>query len=212
VARDSKPLADKEQRRFPRARVQSALAELISVLRAQITWPNQETSELMDLSYKGFAARRPGLFPLAVQERVTLKVELGASPAFRTEAKVAWCNLDWVGLEVSVLPPEGHAAMHTFLEAKLLGTLLRPIERALVGAGQSFQSWFQGPSDTHVFVWTDPQGRIERVQVTLSDQVCEFLREVRVSEPTPLQRQALLVLSQMDKDTLPMEEFVRTLA
>lgn len=199
------------ERRFPRARVQAALAEVIAVLRAQIVWPNQETSELMDLSYKGFAARRPGLFPIAVQERVNIRVELGAAAPFFAAAKVVWCNLDWVGLEVASLPPEGHAAMHVFLESKLLGSQLRPVERALVGTGQSFQYWFQGPSDTHVFVWTDPAQRIDRVQVSMENEQCEFSRGVKVPSPGEGQRKALLVLSQMDKDTLPMEEFLRTL-
>ncbi len=77
-----------EQRRFPRVKVNAALAEAIGALSAQVTWPNAETSPLADLSYKGFAAQRPGLLPIAAHQRVKLAMKLGGFPLFVVEARI----------------------------------------------------------------------------------------------------------------------------
>jgi hypothetical protein len=211
MAQVSNSLTGMDKRRFPRVRLQRSLAEVIAALGAQIVWPNQETGEILDLSYKGFAARRPGLFPIAVQERVDLKVELGTLPPFTVHGRIAWCNLEWVGVEVNELTAEGHLSMGTFLDAKLLGAGLRPVERAFYGEQQSFQYWFQGPQDTHVFVWMDSARAIQKVNVSMNGSPCDFERGQSFQSPSEHQQRALLVLSQMDKDTLPMEEFVRSL-
>ena len=200
----------KEQRRFPRVQVSKVLAGLSTELQAQIAWPNHETSEVVDLSYKGMAVRRPGLYPVNVQQKAEVEIALGHLPAFRASARIAWCNMDWVGLEFASLPAEGHLALRDFLDAKLVGTMMKPVERALIGEGETFQYWYQGPGQTHVYVWMSA-GQVERVNVDMDGKVCEFVRgqpRLRLKAPD---RRALLVLSQMDKDGLPMEEFVRNL-
>ena len=201
----------KNKRRFRRVTVQATLAEVFPMLGAQISWPNHETSEILDLSYKGFAVRRPGLFPVAVQQRVLIAVELGGVPTFTLEARIAWCYLESLGLDVAGFSAEGHAAMSFYLGAKLLGSKLRPVERIFVAKGQSFQYWYQA-GDTHVFVWMNAQKRIERVDVSFSGEVVALNRGDRLEQPSANERRALLLLSQMDKDSLPMEEFVRSLA
>jgi hypothetical protein len=207
----------KEQRRYPRASVPAGLAEVIQVLGAHVGWPNLEISDVLDLSYRGLAARRPGLFPIAVQETADLRVHLGLLPPFSVRARIAWGNLDWVGLEFLTLPPEGHRAMTEFLDAQLIGCALRPIERAFFAPEQNFTHWFQGPGGVHVFVWLDDGARIERVSVDWGASPIEFSRAAGAHAGASVnwsaeQRKALLILSQMDKPGFPMEEFVRTLA
>jgi hypothetical protein len=200
----------KEQRRFPRVQFSKTLAGLSPDLQAQISWPNHEISEIVDLSYKGMAVRRPGLYPVNVQQKAEIEVALGHLPAFRTSARIAWCNLDWVGLEFASLPADGHLALRDFLDAKLVGTMMKPVERMLVHDGESFQYWYQGPGQTHVYVWMSA-GRVERVNVDMDGKICEFARGQPRLRLKAADRRALLVLSQMDKEGLPMEEFVRSL-
>jgi len=200
-----------EKRRYPRVQINPSLGEVLAILGAQVIWPNHETSDVLDLSYKGAAVRRPGLFPVALEARTTLQVQLGWLEPFATQARLAWANLDWVGVEFGDLPPEGHAAMAEYLDARLTGDKLKPIERALYAGAQDFTAWFQGPSGTHVFVWMDSSRSIERVHVDFGGVPVYFERGGRRAWLDREQRKALLILSQMDKPGLPMEDFVRTL-
>ncbi len=200
-----------EKRRFARVQLSKAMSELTASLGAQLTWPNHETSEVLDLSYKGLAARRPGIFALNVQQNIQVEIELGALWRFNTSARVAWTNMDWIGLEFQSLPPEGHVAMSEFLEAKLLGQDLRAVAREYFSPQQTFTAWFYGPGGTHIFVWLESERGIIRVAVDFDGQVTDFTLGRRWNTADPQIRRALSVLSQMDKLGLPMEEFVRKL-
>lgn len=200
-----------EKRRYPRVQLNPSLGEVLAILGAQVAWPNEETSDVLDLSYKGAAVRRPGLYPIALESKSMMSVQLGWLDPFVVEARLAWANLDWVGLEFADLPADGHRAMAEYLDARLTGAKLKPIERALYSGAQDFTAWYQGPSGTHVFVWLDSTHRIERVHVDFGGVPVHFERGARRAWLSREQRKALLVLSQMDKPGLPMEDFVRTL-
>ncbi len=200
-----------EQRRFPRVNIVTDIAEARGELAAHITWPNLEVSTLTDLSYKGFAARRPGLFPFAAQQVVELHITLGVSPSFRVRGKIVWFNLQLVGFQLDELPPEGHLAMTEYLDAKLLGQSLRPVQTALLDPSNTFDYWLQGPADTGVFVWMKNPLHVEQVHVHMGEDSVHFEREKKLTKVLARERKALLILSQMDKPELPMEEFVRSL-
>jgi hypothetical protein len=200
----------REQRRFERVHVRRSLAELFSALDAQVTWPNEEVSDVLDLSYKGLAVKRPGMFPVNAQTHVEIALELGRSRAFRVPARVAWCTLDNVGLALEEIPAEGHQMLHEFLDAKLTGARLKPVERVFFGSDQTFTFWYQAPG-VHLFIWLDAQGLVERVSVQFGEESVQFERGQVLHSLSPLQKRAILVLSQMDKPDHPMEEFVRTL-
>ncbi len=199
-----------EQRRFPRVAIATDIAEARGELKALITWPNLEVSSLTDLSYKGMAARRPGLFPFAAQQVVDLHMALGIQPSFRVQTRIVWFDLEAVGLEFKQLPPEGHLAMTEYLDARLLGASLRQVQTALIDSSNSFDFWLQGPSGTDVFVWMKSPMIIEQVHVHLDEVSVHLEREKKLTKIGSAERKALLILSQMDKPDLPMEEFVRS--
>lgn len=201
-----------EQRRYPRVAISTDMAESMGELAAHITWPNLEMSTVTDLSYKGLAARRPGLFPFAAQQVVDVHLSLGIAPSFKVQAKVIWFNLEMVGMELKVLPPEGHLAMAEYLDAKLLGSSLRPVQSSLFASNATFDLWLQGPQGVNVFVWKKTPLLISSVHVEWDDESVHFEREKKLQSLSPRQRKALLILSQMDKPDLPMEEFVRSIA
>ncbi len=200
-----------DQRRYPRVQVQTEIAECRGELAAQMTWPNLEMSSITDLSYRGAAALRPALFPFAAQQMVELHVALGLAPSFKTMARIVWFNLEMVGVEFNDLPPEGHLAMTEYLDAKLLGQSLRPVQSQLIHGGVTFDQWLHGPGDTSVFVWMKNPVLIDQVHVDIGDQAVQFVRDRKITSLTSAQRKALLILSQMDKPDLPMKEFVRSI-
>ncbi len=201
-----------EQRRFPRVNISTDMAETRGELAAHITWPNLEMSGVTDLSYRGLAARRPGLFPFAAQQAVEVYLSLGITPSFKVQAKIVWFNLDAVGVELRNIPPEGHLAMMDYLDAKLLGSSLRPVQTALFDRSSTFDFWMQAPGGNHVFVWMKSPLLVDQVHVDMGEDSVFFMREQKVQMLSTRQRKALLILSQMDKPGLPMEEFVRSIA
>lgn len=204
-----------ETRRYPRVAIQTDMAEMRGELQALITWPNLEVSDVRDLSFRGFAARRPGLFPFAAQEVVDLHLTVGLFPSFKIRGRIVWFNLDAVGVEMIHVPAEGLIRLRDFLDAKLLGLALRPVQASLFAKGSTFDFWLQGPGDCHVFVWMKSPVQISHVVVELAGESLRFDREKKLqrqsSNSVDLERKALLVLSQMDKPDLPMEEFVRSI-
>lgn len=200
----------REQRRFPRVTVQRGLAELISALDAQVTWPNEEISAVLDLSFKGLAVRRPGLFPVHVQNHVEVLIELGHARGFPAQARIAWCSLDSVGLELMDLSVDGYPVLHEYLDAKLTGHRLKPVERVFFAHQETFHFWYQTP-DVHVFIWLNDEGLVSRVSVQFGDESVSLERGRPLNSHSEREKRALLLLSQMDKREHPMEEFIRTL-
>lgn len=198
------------KRRHPRVRVQRTHAEVMRALGGHIVWPNLETSDILDISLKGCAVRRPGVQPITPGHVVQVDFELGLEPAFTAKVRVAWHSGDRVGLEVDVLETSGRLVLDGYLSAKLMGSSLKAVKRSHCSAGEDFHHWFQGPKDTHVFVWLDTVGRVDRVRIDKEGAVYEILRGGRFVKPSRGERSALLLLSHMDNSGLPMEEFVRS--
>jgi hypothetical protein len=200
-----------EKRRFPRVQLNRAMSELTASLGGEVTWPNFETSRILDLSYKGLAAGRPGILPVHARQFVEVEVELGQIWKFKTRARIAWANVDWIGLEFPELPAEGHVAMSEFLDAQLIGRELKPVDREFFSPRSTFTGWFYGPNGVHIFVWLEKERGLIRVTVDFDGRQVDFTLGRKWDTGDPLVRRGLLVLSQMDKTGLPMEEFVRKL-
>jgi len=201
-----------EKRRFMRVNISTDMAETRGELAAHITWPNLEMSAVLDLSYRGLAARRPGLFPFAAQQNVEVHLALGVAPSFKVQAKIVWFNLESVGVELTYVPPEGHLALQDYLDAKLLGSSLRPVQTSLFDRSATFHFWLQGPGGNNVFVWMKTPLMVEQVHIDMGEDSVFFAREKKLQFLGARERKALLILSQMDKPGLPMEEFVRSIA
>lgn len=201
-----------ENRRFPRVTVHSGLAELMPVFGAQVTWPNLEISDVTDLGLGGLAARRPGLFPIDVQSEVELAIRLGDGEPFPVRARIAWSNADLVGLEVKDLQVDGRLRWRSFVDAKLLGLGLRAVDEKFKSPGQTFKYWFQGPGGrVNIFIYEDEERRIQKVVFAGINFDLELKRGESLQRVSAEQKRALLVLSQLDKPELLMEDFLRSL-
>lgn len=199
-----------ERRQERRVRLRPSLTDLFDVLSAKVVWPNLEISNLIDLSFKGASIVRPGLFKAEKTAVVALELELSAGAAGVVDAHVVWTDLDRVGVRFVRVAPESHAALNSYLEPQLIAADLVRVEPELVQASDEFSHWFQSGSAS-LFVKLDG-GRVSRAQVDLKDSTVAFARGARLKTISREERRALLLLSQMDKPGLPMEEFLRTLA
>jgi hypothetical protein len=70
--------------------------------------------------------------------------------------------------------------------------------------------WLQGSSATHVFIWLEGE-IVEKVNVEMDGLTESFHRFQVISEISPSQRRALLVLSQIDKPGTNMKDFLKSL-
>ncbi|NJL25302.1 MAG: PilZ domain-containing protein [Calothrix sp. SM1_5_4] len=206
-------MSSMEKRRFPRVRMRPTMAEAIAWLGGQVVWPNLETSEIVDLSYRGLAAQRPGLLSVSVQQNLEIEIRLGDRPGFKTAARVAWCNTEWVGVEFGAVSAEGHLVLSDFLDALVAGANLRQVDKGFVTGGQNFEFWFQGAGGVSLFIWLNADRQITRVQLDFGDSSTSISRgESGVfADGSSGRRRALLLLSQMDKPGVPMEDFLRSL-
>ncbi len=199
-----------DQRRYARVPIHKKLAELSQEFGASVTWPNLEESPIRDLSYKGFAVTRPGLFQPRENEVLELAINLGLVVSFRAQVRVVWTNFEAIGLEVLELPPEGHQAMGLFLEQKLKGRQLKPVERFHFDSKQTFRYWYQGDG-IHVFVWMDSGGNIQTIRIERDDRTTSFERGSTLDPNQPGVRAEILLLSELSSGQLPVAEFLATL-
>jgi hypothetical protein len=197
-------------RKFPRVHLEKSLSQTFADLEAHLIWPNHEISDVVDLSYKGLAARKPALHAVSTMDRIPLEVALGKQK-FSVNGKVVWLTDEAVGFEIETLSAESHRALGQYMDPNLLGAGLRAVDRSFFAKGADFDYWYQGGSGTHVLIWLDSARQIDHLRVDLNGQIVEFKAGRVVAAPSPQERQALLVLSQIDKAQIPMEEFIRSL-
>lgn len=198
-------------RKFPRVHLQKSLTEVFKELEAHVVWPNLEISDVVDLSYKGLAARKPALHTVSTGSRLPLEVVLGRNERFSVQSKVVWQTPDAIGFEIDSLSADSHRALAKYMDPNLLGSTLRPVDKSFFASGQSFDYWFQGPQGAHVLIWLKEGRAIDRVQVDLDGQSTEFFADQPRRLPTAQEQQALLLLSQIDQSQVAMDEFLRHL-
>src|SRR5262245_44855503 len=97
-----------------------------------------ETSDVFDLSFKGFAVSRPALVDLKVGALQSIKVELGERPAFLVPVRVVWVKEQLVGLESGDISADAHLRLHEFLSSKLIGQHMKPVDKKFFTGKDTF--------------------------------------------------------------------------
>ncbi len=198
-----------EKRRHVRAPISRPLAEVVPAMDAQVVWSNHEISDVLDVSFKGLAVRRPGALALAPQHHLPIQIRM-VGTEFNVQARVAWVGPDAAGFEFVEVPPEGQLALAEGIDAKLLADAAQPVERKFFAQGASFHQWFQCPRDHHIYVWHDEKGKIAKVEVECDGEISRFHRGPLPIPLDPTSIRALRLVSHMDNSEL--KEFVRELA
>ena len=195
-----------EKRRYPRATLPTD--DALSFLGARVAWPNHEMSDVLDISYKGLAVRRPGVFQVKDKEVIKLLVALGDESPYECFGRVVWSNSEWVGFEISSLPPKGHLALRRYLDDAILGLSLREVDKAHFSNGSTFQHWFQAGDACHVWIWTSKAVVIERIQFDIGGEKVELKKGQKISRGDILAMRALRILSQIKDENLGLHSFI----
>lgn len=201
----------KDQRRFPRVQMQIPFGEVFRTLGARVVWPNFEISDIVDLSYKGLAVKRPGVFVVKMKDVVKLTIELGDENPYECFGRAVWSSVDIFGFEITSLSPTGHLALRKFLDDSLLGQNLRKVEMTHYNSQSNFNYWFQAGSACHVFLWVDGDNVVERVQVDFDGEKVDLSRGQSVRLAGPLFHRALRVLTQLKDETVSIDPFIKEL-
>lgn len=202
-----------ERRQFERVQFHGDLGQAVRILGARIVWHNQETSDVFDLSYKGFRVARPALVSLTQDAIHSVHVELGEIPPFLAPVRVAWLSEKNVGLELGQISAQAHHRLSEYLSPTLIGQNLRRVETHLISSNETFQYWFQGPNATSLFIWCDADdpARVVRVVLELDEHVWEFENR-RVVKGETHNARVLQILGQLDLSEVRLRDVIEKVA
>lgn len=202
-----------DKRRFARVHFRQDIGQAHRILGARILWSTNEVSDVYDLSFKGFAVSRPALVNLKEGSLQAVRVELGEQPSFLIPVKIVWIREQSIGLEIGDISADAHLALTRFLNDKLIGQHLRSVEKRFFGKGQDFDYWYQGPNDTHVFIWTDPQepAKVVKISLKLDGAVWEFENR-RVTKGEQLNVRAMQILGHIASKDLLLKDVIEKVA
>ena len=189
-----------EKRRFPRIKIPEGYS-------AQVIWPNHETSEISDVSFKGLAAVLPGLFDPKIHKSLDLQIRLGKAPAFPVSATVIWRSQEMAGLMFPELPVEGHQELGDFLQSQLAAMALKKVDARFYNPRETFNQWYQAPG-IDIFVWLNEAQAVETVELR-ADEI--NIKLGRGRKNPAFSDKAMLIVAQLGRLEPAIAEFLRTL-
>lgn len=204
---------DDEKRRFTRVHFRGDIGQAYRILGAKVVWPNQEVSDVYDLSFKGMAVSRPALVDLKPEALQSLRLELGERSPFLVSARVVWLADPSVGLEMGDISADAHLQLHSFLTDKLIGQNMRAVDKRFFASDSTFQHWFEGPRSTHLFLWCDSEdpSKVTQVILDFDGQVWQFENR-RVVKGDELSERALKVLGQISTAEIRLKDVIEKVA
>lgn len=127
---------------------------------------------VVDLSHAGVAIER-GDIPIdeildpSKSESVVLNV--GMLEPFSAQVTMARSSPTIVAFEFLEVTTDGRLTIDRFLDPKMIGLNMRPVDRAFFSPGETFSLWFCGPRDTNFFLWMNGS-KLERAIIQLGDE------------------------------------------
>jgi hypothetical protein len=180
VSKENKPTGPKaglahvsEPRRYKRAvLIVGAQAGLHSQLASATATYRGKTFSVVDLSHTGIAMLREDIADHElpdVTKSEPLSLVLGLQPSFTAQVNLVRHSERIMAFEFTNVPTEGRMAIDRFLDPKMIGLNMRPIDKAFFSSGETFSTWFCGPRDTNFFLWTSGP-RVERAIIQMGDE------------------------------------------
>ena len=201
----------KENRRYVRVKIPHEVLEWNRLLGAKAHWPTHEQVEVYDLAYKGAAVGLPAVYATDLNQKINLRFSLNPYGDIQVQCRVAWKTQDRVGLEFENMSADSKQRLDQYLDHKLIGQNLKPIDPQYFNSNNDFTDWYMGPHDTHVFLWRNDSSQINKAIVETEFGSVEFdgqhwsgsNREflIRISD----------ILSQIPQVEHPLKELARTL-
>lgn len=161
-----------EPRRYKRA---SLLVGSPSNLHAQLASATAQyrgrSFPVLDLSHTGLAVLREDISDNDlpdVSKTEPMTVALGLLPPVAVNVALVRHSERVLAFEFSNMTTEGRLAIDKFLDPKMIGLNMRPVDRAFFSPAETFSLWFCGPRDTNFFLWMSG-GKVDRSIIQMGE-------------------------------------------
>ena len=162
-----------EPRRYKRAiLLVGAQTALHSQLASAMATYRGKSFPVVDLSHTGLAMLREDIADHElpdVTKSEPLSLILGLQPSFTVQVKLVRHSERIMAFEFASVPTEGRMAIDRFLDPKMIGLNMRPVDKAFFSSGETFSTWFCGPRDTNFFLWMSGS-RVERAIIQMGEE------------------------------------------
>lgn len=201
----------KENRKFIRAKIPHDIIEWNKLLGAKAYWPSHEQVDVFDLAYKGAAIGAPALFEIEVNQKLPLKFSLNPYGDIGVNCRVAWKTENKIGLEFEDMTAGAKRTLDQYLDMKIIGQNLKPVDRKHFNPSVDFTDWYTGPSNVHVFLWRDSSSHIEKAKIESEFGSVEFDGVRWNSSDKDFLIKISDILSQIPQTEHPLKELAKTL-
>ena len=201
----------RENRKFTRAKLPQDIAEWKRLLGAQAHWPSHEQVDVYDLAYKGAAIGAPSVYEVELDDKLPLKFSLSPYGDIEVLCRVVWVAEDRVGLEFQNMNVGSKQRLDQYLDGKLIGQNLRPVDARYFHGDADFTDWYSGPHDTHVFLWRNNSAQIEKAMLEAEFGSIEFDGKNWNTTDKDLLIRFSDILSQIPNAEQPLIELANTL-
>ncbi len=146
-------MENQKARRFPRIFLQKSSRPLTHLLGAKAIWNNREQIDVHDLSYVGAAFVRSLGINAQPGETVAINLELSGQPPFHISCEVMRVSDKLIAVAFAPLSTEARVGLERYLQEKMIGLHMHPIDPKYFAKPGQFSHWFHGPNNTNLFLW-----------------------------------------------------------
>lgn len=169
----SKALAfNSEPRRYKRASLLvGSSSNLHSQLASATAHYRGKSFPVLDLSHTGLAVQREDVADHElpdVSKTEPMTVALGLLAPVAVQVGLVRHSERVLAFEFSNMSTEGRLAIDKFLDPKMIGLNMRPVDRAFFSPGETFSLWYCGPRDTNFFLWMSG-GKVDRSIIQMGE-------------------------------------------
>lgn len=201
----------KENRKHTRVRIPHEVIEWSRLLGAKAHWPSHEQGEVYDLAYKGAAVDTPVVYAVELDQKLMMQFSLNPYGDIKVECRVAWKTDKRIGLEFEQMSAEAKQRLDQYLDHKLIGQNLKPVDPRHFHPNVDFTDWYMGPHDTHVFLWRNASSQINKAIVETDFGKTEFDGVEWVGSNREFLIRISDILSQIPQVEHPLKELARSL-
>lgn len=162
---------NEDRRRFHRVTVGEVVDPQLS---SYVVWPNNETTDIVDVSYKGMAIAAPKNVNLEACKDYLLKVKFEHFELVEVDAQVMWANQQVVGVYLESMSVSARNIFNKYIDQRLKGVKLRSIDPSYFKQGMDCDFWLHS-NDVNLQIWTQDKKAI-RCQLDMENSQIEVDR------------------------------------
>lgn len=127
---------------------------------------------VVDLSHLGVAIDRLDMTDAELPDETKpelMILNVGMLDSFPVHVTLARSSESVIAFEFVDVSTDGRLTIDRFLDPKMIGLNMRPVDRSYFSPGETFSYWYCGPRDTNFFLWMNGP-KLERAIIQLGDE------------------------------------------